>query len=158
MGANPFAAFGMPAAPAAPAAPASGSADKPSGSGASAASGEGVSVGSGSGSGAAPSPNGMGAGMGAGPAGQNPFDLSALMAAMQGFQPNANANANAAANPFAMFGMPAQPQVQPEIIYRDQLRQLTEMGFFDPDANLRALISTGGDVNAAVNILLAQQF
>jgi len=31
------------------------------------------------------------------------------------------------------------------------------MGFFDTDANLRALVATGGNVNAAVERLFAQQ-
>jgi len=31
---------------------------------------------------------------------------------------------------------------------------LQDMGFFDPDANIRALQATGGNVNAAVERLL----
>jgi len=31
---------------------------------------------------------------------------------------------------------------------------LNDMGFFDPVANLQALVSTGGNVNAAVERLL----
>ncbi len=51
--------------------------------------------------------------------------------------------------PFA----PQAPQQQPEVLYATQLRQLQEMGFYDQAANIRALVSTGGDVNAALSIL-----
>ena len=50
--------------------------------------------------------------------------------------------------------MPAAP-ANPESAYAAQLQQLQEMGFFDRDANLRALIATGGNVHAAVERLLA---
>ncbi|XP_043478472.1 ubiquilin-1 [Leptopilina heterotoma] len=43
----------------------------------------------------------------------------------------------------------------PEERYRAQLEQLTAMGFVNRDANLQALIATFGDVNAAVERLLA---
>lgn len=49
-------------------------------------------------------------------------------------------------------GHPVPP---PEERYRAQLEQLTAMGFVNRDANLRALIATFGDVNAAVERLLA---
>ncbi len=48
---------------------------------------------------------------------------------------------------------PVAPQQQPEVLYATQLRQLQEMGFYDQAANIRALVSTGGDVNAALSIL-----
>eukprot|EP01139_Manchomonas_bermudensis_P009785 Amastigsp_a339551_9.p2 type:complete len:121 gc:universal Amastigsp_a339551_9:36-398(+) len=38
--------------------------------------------------------------------------------------------------------------------YQEQLQQLSDMGFFDPEENLTALIATGGNVHAAVNRLL----
>lgn len=66
--------------------------------------------------------------------------------------------ANAAANPFAMFGQApaaAQANVQPEILYRDQLRQLNDMGFTDAQPNIQALIATGGNVQAAIDRLLS---
>ena len=44
--------------------------------------------------------------------------------------------------------------VQPEILYRDQLSQLNNMGFTDAQANIQALIATGGNVEAAVDRLL----
>merc|ERR1719216_407075 len=64
----------------------------------------------------------------------------------------------AAVNPFAMMGgmnpflmqqmgamrQPQQQQqnVQPAILYRDQLSQLNAMGFNDAEANIQALIAT----------------
>ena len=44
--------------------------------------------------------------------------------------------------------------VPPEELYATQLAQLQEMGFFDTQENLRALIATAGNVHAAVERLL----
>ncbi|XP_007103052.2 ubiquilin-3 [Physeter macrocephalus] len=44
-------------------------------------------------------------------------------------------------------------QLQPETHFRVQLEQLRDMGFLNPEANLQALIATGGDVDAAVKKL-----
>lgn len=44
-------------------------------------------------------------------------------------------------------------QLQPENHFRVQLEQLRAMGFLNPEANLQALIATGGDVDAAVEKL-----
>ncbi|XP_029813281.1 ubiquilin-3-like [Suricata suricatta] len=44
-------------------------------------------------------------------------------------------------------------QMQPEVHFRVQLEQLRAMGFLNPEANLQALIATGGDVDAAVEKL-----
>ncbi|XP_036717532.1 ubiquilin-3 [Balaenoptera musculus] len=44
-------------------------------------------------------------------------------------------------------------QLQPETHFRVQLEQLRAMGFLNPEANLQALIATGGDVDAAVKKL-----
>ncbi|XP_067636803.1 ubiquilin-1 isoform X2 [Eurosta solidaginis] len=43
----------------------------------------------------------------------------------------------------------------PEVRYQSQLEQLSAMGFPNRDANLQALIATFGDINAAVERLLA---
>lgn len=43
----------------------------------------------------------------------------------------------------------------PEQRYQAQLEQLAAMGFVNRDANLQALIATFGDINAAVERLLA---
>ena len=42
----------------------------------------------------------------------------------------------------------------PEQLYATQLAQLQEMGFFDTQENIRALIATSGNVHAAVERLL----
>lgn len=41
-----------------------------------------------------------------------------------------------------------------EQLYATQLSQLQEMGFFDTQENIRALIATSGNVHAAVQRLL----
>lgn len=46
-------------------------------------------------------------------------------------------------------------QIPPEQRYQAQLEQLAAMGFVNREANLQALISTFGDINAAVEKLLA---
>ncbi|EPZ33205.1 Ubiquilin domain-containing protein [Rozella allomycis CSF55] len=55
--------------------------------------------------------------------------------------------------------MPPAPPVSnepPEVRYEVQLRQLNDMGFFDPVNNIRALQATGGNVNSAVEYLLSR--
>lgn len=49
----------------------------------------------------------------------------------------------------------ANPNQPPEERYRSQLEQLSAMGFINREANLQALIATFGDINAAVERLLA---
>lgn len=44
----------------------------------------------------------------------------------------------------------------PEQLYASQLDQLAAMGFINREANIQALIATFGDVNAAVERLLAR--
>ncbi|VAI10250.1 unnamed protein product [Triticum turgidum subsp. durum] len=51
-------------------------------------------------------------------------------------------------------GVPNVPTVPPEERYATQLAQLQEMGFFDPQENIRALLATNGNVHAAVERLL----
>ncbi|XP_078070608.1 ubiquilin-4 isoform X2 [Mustelus asterias] len=45
----------------------------------------------------------------------------------------------------------------PEVQFQQQLDQLSAMGFLNREANLQALIATGGDVNAAIERLLGSQ-
>jgi len=45
-------------------------------------------------------------------------------------------------------------QVQPEILYREQLSKLNTMGFTDAEKNIAALVATGGNVNAAIDRIL----
>ncbi|XP_021575004.1 ubiquilin-2 isoform X2 [Carlito syrichta] len=50
------------------------------------------------------------------------------------------------------------PQLpNPEVRFQQQLEQLNAMGFLNREANLQALIATGGDINAAIERLLASQ-
>ncbi|KAI0514080.1 hypothetical protein KFK09_010114 [Dendrobium nobile] len=51
------------------------------------------------------------------------------------------------------LGVPTN-NAPPEELYATQLAQLQEMGFFDTQENLRALIATSGNVHAAVERLL----
>lgn len=91
---------------------------------------------------------------------------------------NANNTTDQQQNPFAGFGnVPAvDPQLQqrmaalfggpggavtpadtrsPEERFQVQLQQLNEMGFWDAAKNIRALTSTGGNVNAAIELLFS---
>jgi ubiquilin len=113
------------------------------------------------------------AGAGAGATGQNdgapPPDMTALMAmlgaggagAREAGGPGGPAGPDMAAM-MSMLGsggaggvLAIPPVTNPEEAYASQLRQLTEMGFFDQSENIRALQATGGNVNAAVERLLA---
>ena len=49
---------------------------------------------------------------------------------------------------------PVTPSEPPEVRFRDQLVQLEEMGFSEKPANVRALLATGGNVQAAIEYLL----
>lgn len=50
---------------------------------------------------------------------------------------------------------PQQPSEPPEVRFRDQLAQLEEMGFSEKSSNVRALLATGGNVQAAIEYLLS---
>ena len=54
-------------------------------------------------------------------------------------------------------GTPAAPPApaDPATTYSSQQQQLQDMGFTDTSANLRALVQTQGNVNAAVERLLS---
>ncbi|XP_065162296.1 ubiquilin-like isoform X2 [Atheta coriaria] len=52
---------------------------------------------------------------------------------------------------------PPPPIQPPQVRYRNQLDQLQRMGYTDPDANLRALCRTFGDLNGAVRILAREE-
>lgn len=78
----------------------------------------------------------------AGAAGANPF--AALFANAARAPPPGGAGAAPAAPPTADLAAR----------YQAELAQLNDMGFHDADANIRALIATGGNVNAALEILL----
>ncbi|XP_051577959.1 ubiquilin-4-like [Myxocyprinus asiaticus] len=57
---------------------------------------------------------------------------------------------------FAGGGGSASTQT-PEVRFQQQLEQLSAMGFINREANLQALIATGGDINAAIERLLGSQ-
>ncbi|PVU93838.1 hypothetical protein BB561_002995 [Smittium simulii] len=74
-----------------------------------------------------------------------------------------NGNAAGAAPPFGLFSnappataAPAVSSVPPEERFSVQLAQLNEMGFWDAPKNIRALLATGGNVNAAIEMLLSE--
>jgi len=77
--------------------------------------------------------------------------------------PAATGSTASGGDPFSEFmarmmaGMTAgnDQSLPPEQRYQQQLEQLTAMGFLNREANLQALISTFGDINAAVEKLLA---
>jgi ubiquilin len=71
-----------------------------------------------------------------------PANLQNLVQALQGTTPPASQ-------------VSSEP---PEIRFASQLQQLSDMGFFDKDENIRALLVTNGNVNAAVERLLSNNF
>ncbi|EPB91035.1 hypothetical protein HMPREF1544_02104 [Mucor circinelloides 1006PhL] len=119
--------------------------------------------------------NGGAPGFGAGAA-ANPF--AAMMSPPATGSPNTNdqQSQQQQQNPFAGFGNvpPVDPQLQqrmaalfgspsaspadtrsPEERFQVQLQQLNEMGFWDAAKNIRALTATGGNVNAAIEMLFS---
>ncbi|XP_072461462.1 ubiquilin-1 isoform X3 [Notamacropus eugenii] len=57
----------------------------------------------------------------------------------------------------ALAGANSQQLQNPEVRFQQQLEQLSAMGFLNREANLQALIATGGDINAAIERLLGSQ-
>ncbi|XP_026870092.2 ubiquilin-4 isoform X1 [Electrophorus electricus] len=56
-----------------------------------------------------------------------------------------------------MFAGGSASSQTPEVRFQQQLEQLSAMGFINREANLQALIATGGDINAAIERLLGSQ-
>ncbi|XP_019751544.1 ubiquilin-4 isoform X2 [Hippocampus comes] len=56
-----------------------------------------------------------------------------------------------------MFAGGGAANQTPEVRFQSQLDQLNAMGFINREANLQALIATGGDINAAIERLLGSQ-
>jgi ubiquilin len=77
---------------------------------------------------------------------------------MSGGMPGMQMPGQIAPNPFAMNTQttPTTPSVPPEELYATQLEQLREMGFYSPAENIRALQMSGGNVQAAVEILFSK--
>ncbi|KAL0350228.1 UNVERIFIED_CONTAM: Ubiquitin domain-containing protein DSK2b, partial [Sesamum radiatum] len=77
-----------------------------------------------------------------------------------GTAPTANVGLDMLMNMFGGLGAvggtttPNRSQAPPEELYAAQLSQLQEMGFFDTQENIRALIATAGNIHAAVERLL----
>lgn len=89
----------------------------------------------------------------------NPEFLRMAMTMNSSMMPGSAPGAAGQANPLGQFGFPRlQPAVisnePPEVRFQTQLSQLNDMGFFDADENIRALLGTGGNVNAAIERLL----
>ncbi len=86
------------------------------------------------------------------PAGGPGLDFSALLSPFP-----AGGSAGGGGGGFGSFAAPAAPASAepPATRYASQLRQLYDMGFSDEQANLQALIATGGNLNAAVERLLS---
>lgn len=91
---------------------------------------------------------------------QGGLDFSSLLG---GSGTSGGANSGGAANPLFPFMMPpaggfggGQPPSQPAPgqRFRAQLQNLQDMGFTDRSANIRALTSSHGNVNRAIEILL----
>ncbi|NWR39880.1 UBQL1 protein, partial [Tachuris rubrigastra] len=57
----------------------------------------------------------------------------------------------------ALAGANSQQLQNPEVRFQQQLEQLSAMGFLNHEANLQALIATGGDISAAIERLLGAQ-
>jgi len=79
------------------------------------------------------------------------LDLASMMAALN----TSRGGAGAGGVPGSSYVPPSPVVVPPAERFASQLVQLQEMGFVDGEANLRALIATGGNVNAAVERLLS---
>merc|ERR1712146_181224 len=99
------------------------------------------------------------------PNGQPDFNqfFAQMMAGMQQGQGGTGTGTGGAAgqaNPMAMWqqmmaGMGGpQGETRPEILYRDQLRQLNDMGFTNAQQNVSALVATGGNLEAAIDRLV----
>lgn len=54
---------------------------------------------------------------------------------------------------FGATAVPAASLEPPEVRFQVQLAQLNEMGFYDSESNIRALLATGGNVQAAIDRL-----
>ncbi|KAF2937122.1 hypothetical protein DAI22_03g026800 [Oryza sativa Japonica Group] len=81
-------------------------------------------------------------------AGAGNTNLNNLMSMFSGLGAGGGLGVPSAPNAMPIFAVP------PEELYATQLAQLQEMGFFDTQENIRALIATAGNVHAAVERLL----
>ncbi|KAG2214003.1 hypothetical protein INT47_001274 [Mucor saturninus] len=73
---------------------------------------------------------------------------------MMGLSSNSNGGGFGGFPDFGSQQQNVTPSEPPEVRFRDQLAQLEEMGFSEKPANVRALLATGGNVQAAIEYLL----
>ena len=73
---------------------------------------------------------------------------------MMGGFPGMPSSSPGAPSPFVPSAVPPPPAVAPEVRFANELTQLESMGFVNRADNIRALISTNGNVNAAIERLL----
>ncbi|KIR53327.1 ubiquilin [Cryptococcus gattii Ru294] len=103
-------------------------------------------------------------------AGQFPPGLAALLGLGGGMPGAGTSTAGTNPNPFgalnpALFGgagslwgaPPVRDERPPEEIYATQLGQLNAMGLWDAQKNIRALRTTGGNVEAAIELIFSGQ-
>ncbi|KAJ1656776.1 hypothetical protein IWQ61_003709 [Dispira simplex] len=90
------------------------------------------------------------------PSATSPGDVSSDATALQNnpFLGLLNPQSVGAGNPPTTAPL-AESQEPPEVRFQAQLRQLNEMGFYDAARNIRALLATGGDINAALEYLFS---
>jgi ubiquilin len=97
-----------------------------------------------------------GAGAGFGGAGAGGMDLNSLL---QGLNAGGQGGAGAGAGYNLANFMPPQqqtnPNLAPEERYREQLQQMSDMGFTNKDLNIQMLDATGGNVQLAIERLLS---
>ncbi|CAM0135000.1 hypothetical protein VKS41_000426 [Umbelopsis sp. WA50703] len=74
----------------------------------------------------------------------------------QGSGQSGNTQSTPFFNPFSVAQPSSTPSEPPEQRFASQITQLEEMGFSERDRNIRALLATGGDVQAAIEYLLTQ--
>ncbi|KAH6925492.1 hypothetical protein HPB50_006105 [Hyalomma asiaticum] len=79
---------------------------------------------------------------------------SAVQTALGSLAPPPNASAAAPTSP-SPAGAPAAEVADPAVTYQNQLQQLRDMGIANDATCLQALIATGGDVQAALELLFS---
>ena len=101
--------------------------------------------------GALPGFGGLG-GLSAGGAGATPAITAGAGQGAGGMPAFDPANMQAMLQMMGGGGMPGLPTA-PEVRFESQLRQLNEMGFYDPQENIRVLTFTNGRVEAALELV-----
>jgi ubiquilin len=86
------------------------------------------------------------------PSTANPFDFSQMLSAMMNVPPTQSQPQQSQGNitSFCLLIVTEPPEVR----FQVQLQQLSDMGFNDREANIRALVATNGHVQQAIDRLL----